>query len=356
MRLDLITADELDAPLLAAWRALRASDPALASPCFTPGFVQAAAAARRDVRIGVLHTGGRVAGLWPHQNERGRGGPAGGALSDHHGLVCAPGTRCDWPALLRPAGLDWWAFDHLPRAQAPPGCAPGTSPALDLSFGYAAWRQRRLAAGSGRLHPLERKARKLAREVGPLRFEAHTHDRPALETVLRLKSDQCRRTGVADFFAWGWTRALAEHVWQCESPDFAGRLSALYAGDTLVAAHLGMRSPQAWHWWFPVYAPAWGAYSPGALLLLRVAQAAAAEGCTMLDLGKGDDAYKAAFADTALPLAEGWVARPCLASLAQGARRAARGWWRGTPVLRPLRSLARPVIRRARAIAAASRT
>mgnify|MGYP002131291180 CR=1 FL=1 len=91
------------------------------------------------------------------------------------------------------------------------------------------------------------------------------------ETVLRLKSRQCRRTGVADFFGWDWARTLVEQVWQDESPDCAGRLSALYAGDTLVAAHLGMRSPQAWHWWFPVYASAHAAHSPGALLLPQAA-------------------------------------------------------------------------------------
>ncbi|MFD0668809.1 GNAT family N-acetyltransferase [Ramlibacter sp. MAHUQ-53] len=356
MPLDLLTADELDAPTLAAWRALRAANPALASPCFTPGFARAVAAARPDLRIGVLHEGGRITALWPHQNDRGRGAPAGGSLSDHHGLVCAPGLRCDWPALLRAAGLAWWAFDHLPAAQAPPGAGRTASPALDLAQGYAAWRQRRREAGASRLAQLERKARKLAREVGPLRFEAHTTDRRVFDTVLRLKSRQCRRTGVPDFFAWPWARALAQAAWQAQEEDFAGRLSALYAGDQLVAAHLGLRSPQAWHWWFPVYEAAHAAHSPGALLLLEVARAAAAGGCAMLDLGQGDDAYKASFADTALPLATGWVARPSLASLAQGARRAARAWWRGSGALQPLRALARPVMRRARAIAAASRT
>lgn len=356
MPLTVICATELDASLREAWRDLRATNPALASPCFTAGFTQAAAAARKDVRIGVLHENGRIVGLWPHQNDRGRGTPAGGALSDHHGVVCAPGTHWRWRALLRQAGLDWWAFDHLPASQAPPGAATATSPTLDLSRGYDAWHRGRLAGGHGRIADLERKARRLAREVGPLRFEARVRERRVFETVLRLKSQQCQRTGVPDFFGWRWARALAEHAWQAQDSDFAGRLSALYAGDTLVAAHLGMRSPQAWHWWFPVYDADHARHSPGALMLLRVAQAAAAEGCAMLDLGKGDDAYKASFADCGLPLAEGWVARPSAASLAQGARRAARAWWRGSPLAQPLRPVLGPLMRRARAIGAASRT
>ncbi len=356
MPLSLITAAELDAPLLATWRALRAANPALASPCYAPGFTQCAAAARRDVRIAVLHEGGRVVGLWPHQNDHGRGAPAGGGLSDHHGLVCVPGTRWDWHGLLRQARLDCWVFDHLPASQAPPGARAAASPTLDLTRGYSAWRCSRIAAGHRRVQDLARRAQRLARDAGPLRFEPHVRERAVFDFVLGLKSQQCRRTGVPDFFAQGWARELAERTWQAGDSDFAGRLSALYAGDTLVAAHLGMRSPQAWHWWFPVYGADHARWSPGALLLLHVAQAAATEGCAMLDLGKGDDPYKASYADSSLPLAEGWVARPTAASALLGVRRAARAWWTGSPLARPLWPVLRPLMRRARAIAASSRT
>ena len=342
MNITLIAASELDAGLQSTWRALQASHPALRSPYFAPEFTLAVAAVQSDVRIAVLEDGARVVGFFPHQARWRIGRPVGAPLSDHHGVVCAPGTHWDWQALLRASRLASWRFDHLPSEQAPQDgvCIAADSPALDLSRGMAAYLDARRASGVRSLGEFERKARKLAREVGPLRFEAHTQDAQVLATVLHLKSQQCRRTGVQDFFARPWTRALVEHIGTLQHPNFAGRLSALYAGDQLVGAHLGMRSATVWHWWFPVYSHAMAPYSPGAQLLLHVAQAAADAGCGLLDLGKGDDAYKRTFADCSLPLAEGWVAaRPTLTFAWLTGRDAARRWVKTSSLTQPLRVL-----------------
>jgi CelD/BcsL family acetyltransferase involved in cellulose biosynthesis len=137
--------------------------------------------------------------------------------------------------------------------------------------------------------------------------------------VFAWKSDQCRRTGVFDFFQLSWTRELVARILSEDTPHFAGRLSALYAGDQLLAAHMGMRSERVWHWWFPVYDQAAGKYSPGGILLLRVAEAAAAEGALALDLGKGDDPYKQSFADSDAPIGS---RGPASAPRANGALRA----------------------------------
>ncbi|MEJ7928840.1 GNAT family N-acetyltransferase [Ramlibacter sp. AN1015] len=347
MRISVISAEEIDAGTHHAWLQLQQSSPQLSSPYFTPEFTQAVSAVRDDVRIAVLEDGRGVRGFFPHQRRRSMGSPVGGRLSDHHGVVCAPGTSIDWSQLLHSCELAFWRFDHLPKGQAPAGhkLAHACSPGLDLSAGFSAWRQRRLDGGGRRIAELDRKARKMAREVGPLRFEAQVRDRAVFDAVLRLKSEQCRRTGVSDFFSQPWTRALVERIWQTELPHFAGRLSALWAGDTLVAAHLGMRSRQCWHWWFPVYEPAQARHSPGAQLLLRVAQAAADEGCTLLDLGKGDDAYKPSFADCAMPLVEGWVTRPALTTALVGAHASARQWLRSSPLLQALRPVVRSLRR-----------
>jgi CelD/BcsL family acetyltransferase involved in cellulose biosynthesis len=352
MKTTVIHPRELDGPLEARWRALQQSNPALDSPCFLPEFTLAAARALPGVRIAVLEDSGEVTGFFPYQGRWGMGAPAGGGLSDHHGMVCAPGTRWDWRALLKSTGLAYWRFDHLPWEQAPAGQAQAAgSPGIDLAAGYAAWKASRVKA-SRRVEELDRKARKMAREVGPLRFEAHVQDPAVYDFVLRLKSHQCRRTGVPDFFAWAWPRTLVEQVLATQAPHFAGRLSALWAGDELVAAHLGMRSQREWHWWFPVYAHAQARHSPGAQLLMRVAEAAAAEGCVRLDLGKGEDAYKASFADTVVPLAEGWVSRPSVMTAVQGLRQGVGGG-----VVRQLRSVSwlaplRPWVRRLRALRA----
>ncbi|TFY97284.1 GNAT family N-acetyltransferase [Ramlibacter rhizophilus] len=345
MKLSLMGALEMDAGTLAHWRALQQSNPALASPYFSPEFTQQVACTRDDVRVAVLEDARGVVGYFPHQRRGGRGQPVGGGLSDHHGLICAPGQPIDWAALLKACGLAFWAFDHLPLSQAPQrSTRRAESPGLDLSRGFAAWKQARVAAGGRRIAELDRKARKMARELGPLRFEANSQDRRVFETVLRLKSEQCRRTGVPDFFSQAWTRELAERLWHCQAPGFGGRLSALFAGDQLVGAHLGMRSEAVWHWWFPVYAHEHARHSPGAQLLMAVAHAAAEEGHRLLDLGKGDDAYKHSFADCASPLAEGWVFRPGPLAAMEAARGGLRQWLRQSPWLAPIK----PLVRRAR--------
>jgi CelD/BcsL family acetyltransferase involved in cellulose biosynthesis len=68
-----------------------------------------------------------------------------------------------------------------------------------------------------------------------------------------------------------------------------------------------MRSREVLHWWFPAYAPRFAPYSPGILLLLRIARAAAAAGIRAIDLGKGDSRYKSSLMNCTAPLAEGCV-------------------------------------------------
>ncbi|SHG11410.1 Acetyltransferase involved in cellulose biosynthesis, CelD/BcsL family [Microbulbifer donghaiensis] len=345
MKYSVITAAELTATDLQTWRQLQQTTPTLKSPYFCPEFTVAAAAVRNDVRVAVLEEGGTAVGFFPFQRgPLGKGRPVGGALSDYHGAIVAPETAWCVEALLRACGLAYWEFDHLVAEQLPFERYHSrweVSPALDLSQGFAAYRDRRRAAGAGRFFQLERKARKLAREVGPLRFVAHTRDSAVLDQVFQWKSEQCRRTGVVDFFAHDWARALVQQIWQTENCQFAGQLSALYAGDQLVATHMGMRSASVWHWWFPGYERKFAKYSPGGILLRKVAEEAAAQGLQQLDLGKGDDAYKNSFADCANPIAEGFAWRPSLGHSVRSLASSAEDTLRETSFIEPARPLLR---------------
>lgn len=348
MKIRLLAATEMDAALCARWRHLQRSNPALASPFFCPEFTQLVGAVRPDVRVALLEDLGEVIGFFPHQNQRGRGLPVGAHFSDHHGMVAATETRWDWPQLLRGAGLAYWRFDHLAASQAPAErpLRHVTSPGMDISQGMAAYHQRRLDAGGRSLDEYARKARRLARTLGPLRFELHTSERPVFKALIALKLAQYQRTRVPNVMAEDWTRALLERLWQTplQTSGFGGALSALYAGDTLVAAHLGMRSHSVWHWWFPAYDPAHSAYSPGAQILLQCADAAAGAGLATLDLGKGDESFKRDFADMAQPLVEGWVGRPAVATVALALSEDAQAHWqriRQSALLRPIKPLAR---------------
>lgn len=348
MKISTISPRELDANAIARWRALQRDNPSLASPYFAPEFTLAVASVRDDVRVAVLEEGVEIVGYFPFQRGRWRScRPVGGLLSDHHGVIAAQGTSWSWRDLLRAARLSCFRFDHLVASQATSevealrNCA---SPGLDLSRGFSRYRAARLQRGSRRVAELDRKARKLEREVGPVRFEVYA-GADVLPRVLAWKSEQCQRTGVLDYFSsLPWTRALVERILQVREPGFAGALSALYAGDTLVAAHMGMHSDRVWHWWFPTYDHDYGKYSPGALLLMRLAETAAAGGITTLDLGKGEDGYKESFADTSIPLAEGFVGRRSPLNAVRGASMRAQRRVRESSSFKRLR----PALRRVR--------
>ena len=136
------------------------------------------------------------------------------------------------------------------------------------------------------LQTTARKRRKLEREHGEVRLTLHAADHTALDRVLAWKSDQYRRTGRRDRLADAGTRRLVHDLLDLATEGFSAPLSLLTAGERVVAAHVGVRSPTTLAWWFPVYDPQFAAYSPGLILCLDLARAAADDGVTLLDLGK----------------------------------------------------------------------
>ena len=329
----LIAPHELDAGLLAAWRAIQEREPRFESPYFCPEFTRAVGAVRDDVRVVVIENDGRPAGFFPHQRASwGRGSPVGGPLSDYHGVIAAPAAQWSVVELMRTARLSVWTFDHLvdPTGKFAPYVTTGAadSPQIDL-------------VGFKPAPDFARKARKLAREMGELAFSLHDCGSGALERLFEWKSEQYRRTRLTDAFAVRWTRALLEELMRVQCPGFAGVCSVLRVGDEIVAVHAGMRSRSVLHWWFPTYHPRCAAYSPGIILLLRIAAAALPLGIGKIDLGKGDARYKGSLMTGAAPLREGAVELPSLAATARRLRRLAETRVEWQLPLRALRRLER---------------
>jgi CelD/BcsL family acetyltransferase involved in cellulose biosynthesis len=327
----LIKAADLDAGLVAAWRAILESEPRLESPYFCPEFTRAVGAVRDDVRVVVIENDGRPAGFFPHQRAAwGRGSPVGGALSDYHGVIAAPAAEWSVVELMRAARLAVWSFDHLVdtagRFAPYVTASAAASPQIEL-------------ANFTPPPEFARKARKLAREAGELSFSLHAPE--SLGHMLEWKSKQYRRTGLTDAFGVHWTRALLQEVMRIQNGGFAGTCSVLRAGGEVVAVHAGMRSRGVLHWWFPTYDARYGAYSPGIILLLRMAEAAAALGIRKVDLGKGDARYKSSLMTCAAPLREGFVELPSLAAAARRLRRLAESRAAWQLPLRALRRLER---------------
>lgn len=326
MKLKLVDPLQLPNDLAERWRELQATNPGLSSPYFTLAFVQAIARSRPGVRVSVIDDG---AAFFPFQHESfgfGVGRPVGSPMSDYHGLIAPAGCELDVREIVRRSGLMGWEFNHVPATQAnfaKWGTKEAVSPIIELG-------QWTGGSGSAR-EQAARKFRKLEREVGKVTFEFDCRDRDVFDTCLRWKQEQYRRTGLHDAFADSssrWIKDGLARLFEIREAELSGCLSVLRVDERPVAAHFGMRSRTDLHYWFPSYDPAVGNYSPGVLLLMKMADAAAAAGISRLDLGRGDARYKDQAATGVLPLIEGCVVVQPLAwkmlEARKGARRMAR--------------------------------
>jgi CelD/BcsL family acetyltransferase involved in cellulose biosynthesis len=327
-RVNLIPGKAIDGALVRQWRALQESNPDLQNPCFAPEFTQAVAAARNDVEVAIIEELGNFVAIFPFQRKAGgRAIPVGGIVSDYQGLICPPNFSCDSRELLKTCGLISWDFDRLLATQQSfkpfhKLCEP--SALIDLSHGYDAYVAERRAAGTEQIKKCMNLMRRLELEIGPIRFVPHSPDRSMLAKVLAWKSQQYRKTGWRDLFALKWGRSLVDGIHATQSDSFAGMLSLLYAGEKLLAGHIGMRSRSVWHYWFPAYDPQFAKYSPGLILLLKMAEHAPQIGLRTIDLGTGLTLYKRRLMNASISVAEGSVERPSWLSFLRAARRKAK--------------------------------
>ncbi|GAB4140308.1 MAG: GNAT family N-acetyltransferase [Planctomycetaceae bacterium] len=313
-QVELLRVHQLSEEQITLWKKLQAGHPEFESPYFHPGFTQAVAAVRDDVEVAVLKNRfGEAIGFFPFQRNRSNiGFPVGGRFSDFHGVLLESDESLDVKNLIQQCGLKAWNFDHLIASQR---CFQDyhfrrdESPYLDLSEGFEAYKQKRRAAGSTRIKQTLRKGRKLAKDVGELRIVPQTSNPEVLEQLLTWKSEQYRQSGLVDLFSYDWTRALLYEILTKSDDEFRGLLSVLYAGDQIVAIDFGLRSRNVLHSWFPAYNPDFRRYSPGHLLLIKLAEASQQLGIDRIHLGKGEESYKSSFASDVLWVAEGTIDR-----------------------------------------------
>lgn len=309
-----VAARTLDPALAMAWTRLAQRDPALASPFFRPGYTQAVAQERDGVEVCVVTDGPDAVGFYPFERlAGGMGQPVGGAMSNFQGMVAAPSTPWSVPELLRGSMLTTLTFHHQVAGQ-PPFDAGVTrrvdSPIIDLNPGWDAYSEGLRRAHAGSYSALQRKMRKLEREVGPVRFEAHTASSEVFARLVEWKRGQHARTGSRGSLAHDWGVSVLRRLLEERPGDFAGTLSALHAGDRLVAVHAGIRTASTWHYWFPTYDPEAGAYSPGLVLMFEMCRWACGAGIQHIDLGPGEGPHKELFATSGTQVGVGQVMAP----------------------------------------------
>ncbi|MEU6357491.1 GNAT family N-acetyltransferase [Streptomyces sp. NPDC047072] len=336
---------ELTAADRAAWTTMQSKAhlhgaPELANPFLSPEFALAVGRVRRGVRIAVVRDpNGEPAAFLPFQRTAaGVGRAVGLGVSDAQGLVHRPGLALDTRELLRACGLAVWEFDHLVGGQGlfeAGVSATFPSPVMDVDQGYDTYLAELRERSPKFTRTTLAKERRLGRTASAVRYVHDERDPAALRTLMEWKSAQYRRTGRSDRFAHPWIARLVEQLFHTRSEPFAGILSVLYADGKPVAAHFGLRTERILACWFPAYDPAYAKYSPGLILHLRMAEAAAADGVAHLDLGRGHKEYKDSLKTRELTVSEGWVTRRHPVAVGHRVRRVPVRALRNTVTSRP---------------------
>jgi CelD/BcsL family acetyltransferase involved in cellulose biosynthesis len=323
MKMSVVEARKLTPDHVSAWRLLQRADSAFDSPWMHPELTIAVAESQDNIEVTVLEDGGEYVGFFPfHRGPRNIGQPIAACLADVHGLVVRVGA--DWNAteLLRASRLTAWHFDHLIASQRP--FQPHHSLVedsfyMDLSEGFDAYQNGRKQAGSSVISESRRKSRKMAREVGELRFEMHTNENDVFAALIDWKRQQLHQQKYLDVFQFGWVVELMQRLRVTDQEGCRGVLSALYAGDRLAAVQLGLRNEHVFSGTIPTFNAELAKYSPGLLLHMELAKQAAEMGIRRIDLGRGYNRMKASLMSGAFPVAVGTVdGRPLRRALRSG--------------------------------------
>lgn len=293
---------ELPAEQRAVWTRLCTEEPAFASPFLTPDYAECASLAGHDVRVCVVSEDAHAAAFLAFQYagaasrllraaER-----VGGEMTDYCGVVAVPDFRIAPAELLRFAGIHSFYFTHLDETQLAVGLTgeqPEAGLRIRIDGGAEVFRaalldrRRRFVAETARLQ------RRLEESRGPFRFVLEEREWEApLRWLVERKRAQYARTGRPDPLADDRSIALLRHLAASTSPLCRGVVSTLYAGETWVSSHFGLRNRDTLHYWFPVYNHELGRIPSGHFLMLQIISAADAAGIRCIDRGAGDTEAK----------------------------------------------------------------
>jgi CelD/BcsL family acetyltransferase involved in cellulose biosynthesis len=295
MRVDIVHPSELGPAEITSWHSMQQATPSLEHPFLSPEFAIAVGRLRPESRVAVLTDGQVAIGFLPFEKRRfGIGVPISGWLSACQGVVHAPDAQWDPRELVRKSGLAVFQYDNLMADQTPFDPYHSTidpAPAIDLSEGFDAYYAKLRARAHRFCRELERKTRKLDREVGELRFVRECSDPGVLRTLAAWKSEQYRRTDHVDRFDKPWTGELLETLLTMRADHLSGVLSVMYAGDQPVSIQFGLRAGSLVVGWFTGYDFQFNKYSPGLIMIRMMTEELAEIGVDRLHMGKGAKRY-----------------------------------------------------------------
>ena len=328
MDIDVVRPSALAAEDLARWTALRAADVRRDTPFVGPDWALAVERAQqggdeaRGVRVAVLREQGQAKAFLSVRVAGSVAMPAGAPMNDYQGLVAEPGFQINPKALLVALGVQRLDFAHLLEDQnvfAPHVRGTATSYRIETPDGFAAYAEQRRAAGSGVLKDIDKRRRKIEREVGPVTFTAYSRSSAAFDQLIAWKRAQYLCTRQTDIFDTPWTLGLLRELLERREPDFGGALFTLHVGDQLAAAQFNLRGRSTLHAWIIAHDESFERYSPGLILFGEILRWMDQSPFKVLDLGAGDYRFKQQLSNVQWQVGHGFVGRPSPAALVRTA-------------------------------------
>lgn len=349
MKIEVIRAHEVDAESKNVWRQFQRDNPIARSPFLGPDFACAVAAVRGDVRIAVLEEDNRLVGFFPfQQNKSSAGQPVGGPLSNAHGVVLKAGVAIDGRDLVRACHLRSWKF-HMAMAAHPTYVGDHDvvqeNMYIDLSQGFAAYEQGRLAAGSKSYRSLLRKERKLEREAESVKFTFHTDEVAMFDQLIRWKREQLHQKRDVDTFSVEWTTNLLRQILANPSEHLRAVVSVLDVNDQTAAISYDLVGHDIADTWIPAFGDQFASYSPGLILLRRRCQLYAEQDISKVYLGTPGLRWKDTFRSNADLVASGTIDTNRLSRVVKRGVNRSIAWARNSPLRSPGRAAKRALRR-----------
>lgn len=305
MKCEVLSAQELGSIRLQAWDQLLAHSPFCKNPNLSPWFAMALAP-YRPTQVGMVWDHDRLMAVLPfHVVGDGECEALALGVSDHHGPLFHRDWQLPYLEIYRLLGIRKYRFDHLLAHPELKGVVLQPNHLINLAKGESGYRWELRNRGSKLWWKMQYNLRKLGREVGSVTFVPQLQSHELLDLLISWKRRQYCRTQVSDDFDLPWNRPFLHKLLEMRKQTCKGLLSGLFVDGKPLALHMGSCSPQVLQTCYTAYDPEYAAYSPGSLLSFGKVGYCLSEGIPLVDLGKGDEAYKQRWANDRLLVAEG---------------------------------------------------
>ncbi len=240
-----------------------------------------------------------------------------GDVSDYCDMIAAPGAdpALLWPAFRRVLSESGAGLAELTQIRPDGACAlllgarletrAGAAPSPFIDLRGRSWEQVEQGFSPQLRQEMRRKGRRLAKRAkwDYVEFTGAASRLKAVDFIVAQKRAQLAGDPAS---LDAMERAFAPFARLVFALDGIGaarvHVSALAAGDTLLAVHLGFVDAKRFYYYVPAYNPDFQADSPGQLLIYELVRRACEARVPVFDMLRGDYPYKWRLTDTSVEL------------------------------------------------------